>query len=188
MIATTEIARSRNLLGWMRMASAVARLADPDRARQMLGALRKVEVELEVRQLRGHGTAAQIAAISDLRAELQAKLNEHLMASGAPPLAWSVDGIDLLRDTESLIKGALEMGDAALCLFSIAHGVCAAVAWKERDGSGVRRRFHQIGPLRANSSHSAAGNRTCVERPARHPPCRVAVRATWRDPQTAADS
>lgn len=134
MVATTEIARTRNLLGWMRAANAVGQASRAEGLREILDELRAAEVEVEVRQLARSATAQQIQTVVDRRARLRTSLDEGLVARGEAPVAWSPEPTRALRDVRARIAEAVSPGDHVLFLFSVSEGVCAAAACVDSTG------------------------------------------------------
>jgi tetratricopeptide (TPR) repeat protein len=132
MIAVTEKARTRNLEEWMRLASALASQGDPTAGRASMAPLLAAEVELEVRQLQGALSGNELQALTEQRDRAQAAAIGALSAADNRPSIEEPVGI-MAPDLSTQIATALEPHQAILFLFEAAEGVCAAVAFVERD-------------------------------------------------------
>jgi tetratricopeptide (TPR) repeat protein len=149
MIAVTERARTRNLEEWMRMAAAFASSNDSGAGQASMARLLTAEVELEVRQLQGPVTGAELVALTDRRDEAIASATRALATAG--DVAVQEPAGIMAPDVPEHLASVLEPGRAILFLFEAAEGVCAAVAYL--DGSRLRYRGGFV-PWDVNARHT----------------------------------
>ncbi len=139
MIAATEMARTRNLKTWMRVANTVAQATLSQELRRLLNDLRAAEIELEVRQLSGTGTPGRIRTIAENRVTLRRLIDDKLAAEGIPPVGWSSNTLTL--DSRPDLARAIAPDDAALFLFGVSEGVCTAAARVTENDVEIRGDF-----------------------------------------------
>jgi tetratricopeptide (TPR) repeat protein len=140
MIGVTEKARTRNLEEWMRQALALASQGDPAAGKASIAHFLAAEVELEVRQLQGPLSGGELGVLTEQR--------DHARAAAVRALSSATEGLSieepvavLAADLSTQIATALKPHQAILFLFEAAEGICAAVAYLDRDRLRVRGEF-----------------------------------------------
>lgn len=123
MIAVTERVRTRNLNTWMTAAYTVSQAASREVLSGLLRELRAVEVEFEVREVAGTTRHSDIRRISETRTLLRKKIDAELSAEGLASVDWSNRSPSNIGQD---LANAIRPGDAALFLFGVSEGVCAA--------------------------------------------------------------
>lgn len=131
MASVTESARSRNLLGWMQAAVALAGISGDPLHADLLDRLRAVELELEVAQATQAArtvTVERLRDIAERRRELRAAIDDILVAHHHRPL-YSGQHVPSFPDVEEMLPRVVEAEDRVLFLFCVPEGVCAAVGF-----------------------------------------------------------
>jgi tetratricopeptide (TPR) repeat protein len=125
----TELARARNLYGWIKAAAALEDSStrtpqDPDPI-ETLRELRAVEVELEVRHLEKKIDLTTMRSLKSRREKTREQLDGLFRAKSSSGMKWEAEELNV---DASLLDGMLdeiiEPGGGILSLFGVEEGVC----------------------------------------------------------------
>jgi len=140
LLRITELARARNLLGWIKAESYLESLtvaADiENEISKVLQELRAVEVELELRHIMKKLDVHSINILKTRRQTCWMQIEEWSHKFGLSGVPWDTKIMDQdYSDMDNLLGELLQHSSAILCLFSVSEGICALLLSRHHDNS-----------------------------------------------------
>jgi len=136
----TELARARNLYGWIKAGSYLESLVAPTdidiEISKVLQEIRAVEVELELNHIMRKLDVQSIYKLKARRQTCQMQIEEWAHKFGLSGVPWETKTIDQdYSDMDNLLEDLLQNGSAILCLFSVSEGICALLISRHNNNS-----------------------------------------------------